>query len=409
MPEITRTLAALIDQVDGRTMHRLARTWKDDGIPTTRRPAMKRYLLYSDRVTWSNLLPCLRVEQLRAACQSLRAPYGGPRFDLENSLRIEATIDDLDLKPFSNKGKRVRKFLWESACSDNELPTDELIQRVQAVIHGEEPPPVQAPRPQPATSPRTRPARPKAAQHGLAAVAGMETLKGQLQDEVIGPLKHASRYRRYGLTIPSGVLFHGPPGCGKTYLAERLAEELKLELVRVLPSTVGSALVHETASRISELFAKARTKKNALLFFDELDALAPNRAHLDGTSDYKAEEVNELLAQLNDAGEHGILVLGATNLKSRLDPALLRPGRFDTHIHIGPPDAPTRRAILEYHLTNRPLADLDLAPIVQRTQGRTASDLKRLVNQAALLALKQDDPITTWHLEQALQTQRRLV
>lgn len=419
MPEITRTLAALIEQVDRRSMTRIKRAWKDDSVPVNRRPAMKRYLLHSERTSFQALLPFLRIEQLRSACQALRAPYGGPRDDLVTSVAIEGIIDNFELRPFSRKAIRVRKYLWERACSEEDICPDEALEAAWQIAQGEQPaqhtnllvrPDAEEPAAAEAKPGRRKKTVAPEGPRGFAAVGGMEELKERLREEVIEPLRLPGRYRRYGLTIPNGILLHGPYGCGKSYLAERLAEEAGLEMVRVLPSVIGSCLIHETAQRIAALFAEAAEKKPSMLFFDEIDAMAPSRAHLDGTSEHKAEEVNELLAHLQGAGDRGILVVAATNLMSHLDPALLRPGRFDRHYHIAPPDGPARQAILELALANRPTdKELDLAPVVNRTAGQSCADLKLLVDDAARLALRADKPIGCWHLEQAASKRRTLV
>ncbi len=419
MPEITRTLAALIEQVDRRSMTRIKRAWKDDAVPINRRPAMKRYLLHSERTSFQSLLPYLRIEQLRSACQALRAPYGGPRDDLVTSVAIEGIIDSFELKPFSRKAIRVRKYLWETACREEEVCPDETLENAWQIAQGEPAAPCVNLMKGPALKEKKVEAKVKKTEtekkapggaRGFAAVGGMEELKERLREEVIEPLRRPRHYRHYGLTIPNGILLYGPYGCGKTFLAERLAEECGLHMVRVLPSVIGSSLIHETAQRIAALFKEAAKQRPSLLFFDEIDAMAPSRAHLDGTSEHKAEEVNELLAHLQGAGDRGILVVGATNLKSRLDAALLRPGRFDRHYHIGPPDGPGRQAILELTLANRPVDEaLDLTPVVRRTEGHTCAELKLLVDDAARLALHADQPIGSWHLERAASTHRRLV
>ena len=414
--EMTRTLTAMIDQVDRRSMDRLNNTWAYDDMPTSRVPAMKRYLAKCERATCPSLLPFLRVEQLQAACRALRVKADGCREELELRLKCESSVDLVGLGPRSKAAKRLRLLLRE-VMEREDITECEFEARLEAIIEGaSDPGPGVCSVPVEKTAGKKSRKRGSAkkesnksdeapkVQHagGLDLVGGMTGLKTILVDEVIEPLRNPEKYRNYGLGLPNGILLYGPPGCGKTFIAKNLAAELGHHFIEVLPSTVGSPFIHETTTRIAGVFAEALENAPAIIFIDELDALAPARGDLDGTSSYKAEEVNELLAQLNNAGERGILVLGATNEMDKIDPAVLRSGRFDRQFHVDVPDADAREEILRLALAGRYVEDdLDLTAVVKKTKGLTCADLRLLVDDAARLALKVDKPIGEWGLLRA--------
>ncbi len=239
---------------------------------------------------------------------------------------------------------------------------------------------------------------------GLSRVAGMTGLKEQLMHEVIGPFKDPDLYRRYRVTLPNGILFYGPPGCGKTYIARSLADELGWHFQYCRPFDVASPYIHDTVSRIRAVFSTAIEKAPSIVFIDEFEAFVPARSQLGGHQQYKAEEVNEFLANLEGCAERRVLVIAATNEPERIDPAVRRSGRFDKLILIPPPDADARRAMLEFHLADRPVdGSLDIAGIAAVLEGYSASDIKLLVDEAARMALKRADLITTSTLLAALE------
>jgi len=238
---------------------------------------------------------------------------------------------------------------------------------------------------------------------GLSQVAGMADLKEQLMHEVIGPFKDPELYRRYRVSLPNGILFYGPPGCGKTYIARALAEELGWSFQYCRPSDVASPYIHDTVSRIRAVFAAATEKAPSIVFIDEFEAFVPARSELGGHQQYKAEEVNEFLANLEGCAERKVLVIAATNEPEKIDPAVRRSGRFDKLIFIAPPDAEARRAMLDFHLRDRPVeASLDTAGIATVLDGYSASDIKLLVDEASRMALKVAETISSETLLAAL-------
>ena len=416
----SRTMDALIEQIDRRSMERLARTWKCDGVPTVRRPSMKKYLRENPRVDFHSLFPFLRIEQLEEACRSLRISCTGQREELRLRLLTEYGVDELELGPYSQKARDYREYVTEIFDNGEPITECEFAQGLAEVLgedyddceecgsecNSDESPPDCESEAEPLATP---PALAKG-RSGLARAGGMQELKRLLQDEVIAPLADPTRHRAYGLTTPNGILLYGPPGCGKTYIAQLLAEELRRPIFHVSHASVGSSLIHETAVGLAKVFKSAADAAPAVVFIDEIDALLPARRDLDGNSEHKAEEVNEMLTQLNNAGERGVVVISATNEVGKLDPAALRPGRFDRIFYVGLPDDESREEILRLELEHRfTEQSIDLSQIVQKTDGYSCAALKLLVDDAARLALKAEKPIGEWFLEKSvsLTSQRR--
>lgn len=238
---------------------------------------------------------------------------------------------------------------------------------------------------------------------GLSKVAGMRVLKQILVEQVVQPLKEPEAFRPYGLTIPNGILLFGPPGCGKTYIARALAEEVDHKFIEVVPSEVGSLYIHGATLRIRELFDKATKDAPAILFMDEFEALVPSRGELGGHQQYKSEEVNEFLVHLAECSQKRILVIAATNEPWKIDQAVLRSGRLDKHFLVDPPDLDARVEMLRYHLAGRLVEGaIDTGAIAARLEGYSAADIKLLVDEAARDAMKANAPISAARLMRAL-------
>ncbi len=225
-------------------------------------------------------------------------------------------------------------------------------------------------------------------------VAGVDEAKTELY-EIVDFLKHGAKYIRLGAKIPKGVLLVGPPGTGKTLLAKAIAGEAKVPFFSISGSEFIEMFVGVGASRVRDLFDRAKKQAPAIIFIDELDALGKSRAasgSLMGGNDEREQTLNQLLAEMDGFEPNaGVILLAATNRPEVLDPALLRPGRFDRRIVVDRPDKSGRLAILEVHARNVKLAgDVDLDKLAARTPGFAGADLANLINEAALLAARQN-------------------
>lgn len=222
----------------------------------------------------------------------------------------------------------------------------------------------------------------------FADVGGMEAVKEQVRMKILFPLQHPEMFKAYGKKAGGGVLLYGPPGCGKTLLSRAVAGEIRAHFLAVGIHQVLDMWLGKSEQNLHQLFEVARRHAPAVVFFDEVDALAANRADLRGTAGRTL--INQFLAEMDGTqGENdGVLVLGATNAPWHLDPAFLRPGRFDRVIFVPPPDEGARRAVLEVLLRDKPAARVDVAAVAKRTGGFSGADLRAVVDQASERALE---------------------
>ncbi|NLF80347.1 MAG: ATP-dependent metallopeptidase FtsH/Yme1/Tma family protein [Clostridia bacterium] len=237
-------------------------------------------------------------------------------------------------------------------------------------------------------------------------VAGVDEVKEELQ-EIVGFLRDPRKYNALGARIPKGVLLFGPPGCGKTLLARAVAGESGVPFFSISGSDFVEMFVGVGASRVRDLFEQAKKHSPCIIFIDEIDAVGRQRgAGLGGGHDEREQTLNQLLVEMDGfAANEGIIVIAATNRPDILDPALLRPGRFDREITVDAPDVLGRKQILDVHAKGKPISsDVDLNVVARRTPGFTGADLANVLNEAALLAARYNKKkIEMEDLEQAVE------
>lgn len=240
---------------------------------------------------------------------------------------------------------------------------------------------------------------------GFDDVAGMDQLKAELTNRVIWVLRDREKAEKYRLTPPNGMILYGPPGCGKTYFAEKFAEESQFNFVLVNGSDLGSVYIHGTQGKIANLFKEAEMKAPTILCFDEFDSFVPSRSSR--AAEHRPEEVNEFLGQLNNCSKRGIFVIGTTNRLDLIDPAILRRGRIDLKYEIPAPDEDTRMKIFELHLKDRPMTyDINCAELAKLTNNYASSDIAFIVNEAAMMAALADVPISQSHLVNSIKANK---
>lgn len=237
---------------------------------------------------------------------------------------------------------------------------------------------------------------------GFSAIAGMEALKETLTLDVIEALNNKEYYAEYGLTIPNGILLYGPPGCGKTFFAEKTAEEIGFNFYQIKPSDIQSKWVNASQENIKNLFDEARENAPSIVFIDELDAIVSNR-DTSNMSHMNTSVVNEFLAQMNNCGKDNVFIIGATNRPNAIDPAILRSGRLDKHIYIPPPDFEARKSMFQLYLEKRPIeVGINYEELALRTENYVSSDIKFLCDEASREALKKKVRISMEILEETI-------
>ncbi len=234
-------------------------------------------------------------------------------------------------------------------------------------------------------------------------VAGMRSVKAMLERDVLLPLFEPALFAKYKLSPPNGILFYGPPGCGKTHIARALAKKASRAFMETKPSDLGSIYIHGSQGRIRALFDEAVEKAPCLLFFDELDALVPMRGHAGG---YQDNEVNEFLIQLNNCAERGLLVVGATNRLGSIDTAVSRPGRMDKKVFVGLPDVEARAELFRICLEERPVASVEMVDLARASEGYTCAEIAHLCDEAARIALETNREITEIDLQRVMKNSR---
>ena len=237
-------------------------------------------------------------------------------------------------------------------------------------------------------------------------VAGAKEEKEELE-EIVDFLKQPRRYIEMGARIPKGVLLFGPPGTGKTLLAKAVAGEAGVPFFSISGSDFVEMFVGVGASRVRDLFDQAKKNSPCIIFIDEIDAVGRHRgAGLGGGHDEREQTLNQLLVEMDGFGvNEGIIIIAATNRPDILDPALLRPGRFDRHVHIGSPNYHTRREILKVHTNNKPLdTSVDLDLLAKKTHGFNGAHLSNIANEAAIFAVRESSPvINSIHFDKAIE------
>lgn len=237
--------------------------------------------------------------------------------------------------------------------------------------------------------------------NGFADVAGMSQIKEMMKKKIINILKDPERAEKFKIQIPNGMLLYGPPGCGKSFIAEKFAEEAGCNYMFVKSSDLASIYVHGSQEKIGKLFDDARKNAPAIINFDEFEALVPDRSKVDNASE--SGEVNEFLSQMNNCGKDRVFVIASSNRPDLIDPAVRRKGRLDQIIYIPVPDNEARKEIFKIHMSGRPAKEnIDYVRLAEMTENYVASDIAYIVNDAAVRAFEDDIEISQDLLEEVI-------
>lgn len=229
---------------------------------------------------------------------------------------------------------------------------------------------------------------------GWPGIAGMREVKTVIEQDIIAPYTNPELYKKFKVAMPNGYLFYGPPGCGKTLIAKSIAKKLGYHFISISPGDLGSIYIHGTQLEIKKVFEEAKKNSPCLLFFDEFESMAPRRNSRDVSFHYKSE-VNELLTQLDNISKTGVLIIAATNYVKSIDLGVIRPGRIDKHIFIGPPDYEARIESYRIKLQDRPIKKINYEIISEMSEYFTHADIEFICNEATRLAISKKVIIDT--------------
>jgi transitional endoplasmic reticulum ATPase len=239
--------------------------------------------------------------------------------------------------------------------------------------------------------------------NGFKDIAGMEDLKNQFNSQVLDVIKRPEHYKKYGVSIPNGMLLYGPPGCGKSFISEKFCEEAGFNFFLIKPSDLSSIYVSGGEEKIGSLFKEAEANAPTVICFDEVDAVMPRRTN--ETNQSVSSRVNEFLAQLNKCSDRGIFVIATTNKPELIDEAILRTGRLEIKIYIAPPDRLARMQLFELYLKNRHCEiEIDVEKLADLTENVVASDIEFIVNTASHKAAMLDERISFQMLKDVIST-----
>ena len=245
--------------------------------------------------------------------------------------------------------------------------------------------------------------KPKKTGNGFRDIGGMDSLKELLKTKVLDVLNKPEHFKKYGVTIPNGMLLYGPPGCGKTFISEKFCEEAGYNFFLIKPSDLSSIYVSGGEEKIGNLFNQAEQNSPSVICFDEVDALMPKRT--EGSHQSVSSRVNEFLAQINKCSERGIFVIATTNKPDLIDEAILRTGRLEIQLYVGPPDFEARKSMFEIFLKKRHSeVGLDHDKLSQLTENLVSSDIDFIVNKAAHAAAMADKRISNEIIEEVIKT-----